>query len=176
MEHCFLCFDGGARPNPGYGGAGFVIYDIVGHVVAKSATPVRMHPCTNNQAEYIALILGLREVARRNPDRVSVRGDSKLVIEQMRGNYKVTSRKLAGLYDTAKELADSLHYVDFGHVSRSQNTCADSLRAELSTKGESGRIEDIPVAALRRYAVMPLLQGPTCGYDPRALADDPSLD
>ena len=93
---------------------------------------------TNNVAEYLALIEGLTAVADWKPDRVEVFLDSKLVVEQMRGAYRVKNAALAPLYARASKLAADLPAVEFRHVAREKNKGADALanRAIDEWKGE----------------------------------------
>jgi probable phosphoglycerate mutase len=82
---------------------------------------------TNNVAEYRALIAGL-EAAREFPARaVEVRGDSKLVIEQVRGAWKVRQAHLRPLVDDVRRLLADYDTVALVHVPREQNTDADLL-------------------------------------------------
>ncbi len=120
--------DGGARGNPGPAAIGAVVLD-------PSTTPptrlAEVSECigstTNNVAEYQALIAGL-EAAREFPARkVTVRADSLLVIEQLRGKWKVKQAHLRPLHSRALGLLDDYEEVDLGHVPREQNTEADAL-------------------------------------------------
>ena len=83
---------------------------------------------TNNEAEYQALIDGLKAVAEWNPDRVEIYLDSKLVVEQVKGSYRVKKPELQPLYQQVKELlggfADS---PEIKHVERENNRGADKL-------------------------------------------------
>ena len=86
-ETITINFDGGSRGNPGPAGIGVVLS-------AEDGTPLvtlgkYIGSATNNVAEYIALILGLREAAKLGATKIHVRGDSELVIKQMRGEYRV---------------------------------------------------------------------------------------
>lgn len=82
---------------------------------------------TNNQAEYRALIEGLRSVARHNPDVVTVRMDSELVVKQMNGQYRVRSPELLPLYVEALEAVSNLPHVTFEYIPRERNPGADQL-------------------------------------------------
>jgi ribonuclease HI len=120
--------DGGARGNPGPAAIGAVVLD-------PSTTPptrlAEVSECigstTNNVAEYQAVIAGL-EAAREFPARkVTVRADSLLVIEQLRGKWRVKQAHLRPLHSRALGLLDDYEEVDLGHVPREQNTEADAL-------------------------------------------------
>ena len=78
-------------------------------------------------AEYLALIEGLTAVSVWAPDRVEVYLDSKLVVEQVRGNYRVKNAALAPLHTRALELISALPEVEIRHVERERNRGADAL-------------------------------------------------
>ena len=82
---------------------------------------------TNNEAEYLALIEGLKAVAEWKPDRVEVFLDSKLVAEQVQGRYKVKKAELQPLHKQAMELLAGLGEVAISHVEREKNRGADAL-------------------------------------------------
>lgn len=83
---------------------------------------------TNNQAEYHALIDGLKAVADWKPDKLDVYLDSKLVVEQMNGKWRVKEPELKELHRQAIELLKPFgDRVSIRHVDRSQNKGADKL-------------------------------------------------
>jgi ribonuclease HI len=82
---------------------------------------------TNNEAEYLALIEGLKAIAEWKPDRLEIYLDSNLVVEQIKGKYKVKKPALQPLYKHAKELLDGLGEVVISHVEREKNRGADAL-------------------------------------------------
>jgi ribonuclease HI len=82
---------------------------------------------TNNEAEYQALIDGLMAVTEWEPDRLEVYLDSKLVVEQMNGSYRVKKPELLPLYKEAKELLGRFENVEIKHVERENNRGADKL-------------------------------------------------
>ena len=118
-------FDGGARSNPGPAGYGVFIVDDHGAVMAELYEPLGI--ATNNVAEYRGLIAALQWAADRELKQVTVKGDSQLIIEQMRGNYKVKHEGLKPLYLRARLLVMQIGDVRFEHVRREQNTEADRL-------------------------------------------------
>ena len=120
--------DGASRGNPGHAAAGVVIQSEDGELLARGKTYLGI--ITNNQAEYRALILGLRAVARYNPSVVHVYMDSELVTRQMTGQYRVKDEALRPLYEEARELARKLPTVTFEHVLRGKNALADALANE----------------------------------------------
>ena len=127
-ERLVLHFDGGSRGNPGPAAIGAVVTDPGVEPPARLAS-VSEHigNATNNVAEYRALIAGL-EAARAFPARtVEVRGDSKLVIEQVRGAWKVKQAHLRPLLDDVRRLLVDYEHVTLTHVPRELNTDADLL-------------------------------------------------
>ena len=120
-----LYFDGCSKGNPGLGGAGAVLYKD-GEELWGSSQLVG-EKVTNNVAEYCGLIMGLQEVFTRNIKTVVVRGDSQLVIKQMKGEYKVKSSSLVEYYQQAKLLEKYFDKIVFEHVYRDKNKRADEL-------------------------------------------------
>jgi ribonuclease HI len=136
IRELILYFDGSADPNPGMGGAGAVLYtmgDPMGERCFEVATRIKY--CTNNEAEYQALISGLRMVLQFIPSarRLIIRGDSQLVIRQLKGEYRVGSANLRSLYDMVRQIEEELrvsHRVDvieYEWVERGRNERADRL-------------------------------------------------
>jgi ribonuclease HI len=120
-----LYFDGCSKGNPGLGGAGAVLYKD-GEEIWGSSQLVG-EKVTNNVAEYIGLIMGLKEVYTRQIKNIIVRGDSQLVIKQMKGEYKVKSSNLVEYYQQAKLLEKHVGNIVFEHVYRDKNKRADEL-------------------------------------------------
>ncbi|XP_068323297.1 uncharacterized protein [Pyrus communis] len=83
--------------------------------------------CTNNQAEYEALIIGLHVLHDLLVSRVLVLGDSELVINQLNGMFRCMSCTLASYHMVATYLAESFERITFEHISRIHNTDADEL-------------------------------------------------
>ncbi|GAB6066304.1 ribonuclease HI family protein [Aquifex pyrophilus] len=121
-----LYFDGASKGNPGRSGIGAVL--VVGNRKYTFKMPVGEK--TNNQAEYLALIAGMLLAKRKKVRELTVRGDSKLVINQMRGSFKVNDEKLMKLYRKAKELEKSFKKVSYEWVKREENKEADRLANE----------------------------------------------
>ena len=120
-----LYFDGCSKGNPGHSGIGAVIYKH-GVECWFSCKYVGNH-VTNNEAEYLALILGLENALKKNITSLSVCGDSMLIINQVNGIYQVKHPKLIALHDRATALAQQFDYVEFNHVYRADNKRADQL-------------------------------------------------
>ena len=119
-----LYADGGSRGNPGPSATGFVILDMQDKLVVKKGTYIGI--TTNNQAEYQALKAGLEEARRMRVQIVHVYMDSLLVINQMRGIFKVKNRDLWPIHASIKETAASFKKVNYTHVPRQFNKLADA--------------------------------------------------
>src|SRR3982751_1687450 len=100
-ETLTLEFDGGSRGNPGPAGIGVVVRAADGTPLVTLGRFIGR--ATNNVAEYTALIPAPREPARLGPRRVVVRGDSELIIKQLRGEYRVKHPDMKVLYDQARQ-------------------------------------------------------------------------
>jgi ribonuclease HI len=120
-----LFTDGAARGNPGPAGLGLVLEDEEGMRLWGGHRYVGT--ATNNQAEYLALIEGLQEAARWNPDRLEVYMDSQLVVEQLAGRYRVKNPDLRPLHARALALLGSFRDSVVRHVPREKNRGADAL-------------------------------------------------
>lgn len=117
--------DGGARGNPGPAGYGAYIVDAAGDVLAELHGP--LGKTTNNVAEYNGLLAALRWALDHGHARVHVRADSLLLVEQMRGNYRVRNQGLVPLHQEAQRLAGQVGVVTYEHVRRELNKDADRL-------------------------------------------------
>ena len=118
-------FDGGARGNPGPAGYGVHIVDDQGNVLSEQHGSLGV--ATNNVAEYHGLIAALQWAVEHDLKSLTVRGDSQLIVEQMRGNYRVKHEGLKPLYLQARMLVMQIGDVRFEHVRREQNRDADRL-------------------------------------------------
>ena len=118
-------FDGGARGNPGPAGFGVYIVDDGGQVLAEIAEGIGV--ATNNVAEYRGLLAALGWAVEHGVTALHVRGDSLLLVQQMRGIYRVKNEGLLPLYREARHLCARIGPVTFEHVPRDQNKQADRL-------------------------------------------------
>jgi len=168
--------DGGSRGNPGPAGYGAVVRDAdTGEVLAERAGSIGR--ATNNVAEYQGLIAGLGAAAGLDPASTDVRMDSKLVVEQMSGRWKVRHPDLAPLHAEASRLARALGGVRFGWIPRERNTYADRLANEAMDAAAAGRewtrregAEDRPGAVDPTAADAPAGRGwPVSGEPPTTL-------
>ncbi len=122
----FLLFtDGGSRGNPGPSGAGAVLCQPDGAVVAKAQK--FLGAGTNNEAEYAALILGLELALENGATDLSVFMDSKLVAAQMSGDWKIKKPEMRALWERAQLLAQKFSKINFRQIPRERNTAADAL-------------------------------------------------
>ena len=119
-----LNFDGASKGNPGLSGAGMVIYKN-GEEIWSSHKFIGYK--TNNQAEYSALILGMKGALSLGIKCISVLGDSLLVINQVNGIYKVKAECLHALYKETQALRTEFDFIEFNHVYRENNKRADEL-------------------------------------------------
>jgi ribonuclease HI len=94
---------------------------------------------TNNQAEYLALIEGLRKAAEWSPDRLEVYLDSQLVAEQLAGRYRVKNADLRPLHREAVSLLAAFPSSTVTHVLREKNRGADALANKAIDEQEKGR-------------------------------------
>ncbi|HEX8763182.1 MAG TPA: reverse transcriptase-like protein [Candidatus Saccharimonadales bacterium] len=115
--------DGGSRGNPGPSASGFVILNLDDQVVVKEG--IYLGVTTNNQAEYQALKLGLEEARRMGIQEISVYMDSLLVINQMKGIFKVKNRDLWPIHEAIKQIATGFKHITYTHVPRELNKLAD---------------------------------------------------
>jgi ribonuclease HI/pterin-4a-carbinolamine dehydratase len=124
-----LYADGGSRGNPGPSSSGFVLLDMDDSVIHKGGLYLGI--TTNNQAEYTALKLGLEEAKKRGVQEVHVFMDSLLVINQMKGIFKVKNRDLWPIHDAIRTICKDFKKVTFQHVPRELNKLADGMVNEI---------------------------------------------
>lgn len=151
-ETLTLQFDGGSRGNPGPAGIGVV-------VSAADGTPLVtlgrfIGRATNNVAEYRALITAMQEAKKLGAKRVVIRGDSELVIKQMRGEYRVKNPDMKVLYDEAQAIIRTFETAQITHNLRHKNEIADGLankamdrRADVTEIDASPSVEAAPEPA-----------------------------
>jgi ribonuclease HI len=117
--------DGAARGNPGPAGAGAVLTDAKGNVLARLGHFLGRQ--TNNVAEYQGLILGLRRAQEMGAREVEVRADSQLMIRQLAGQYAVRNAALKPLHAEALRLLRGFARYGLQHIPREQNSLADEM-------------------------------------------------
>lgn len=118
--------DGGSRGNPGIAGSGTVIYDGARQKILKEMAYV-VGKATNNVAEYHSVINGLRAAKEMGATEVEVYMDSKLVVEQMSGRWKIKHPDMAALAKEAQALVCEIGQVSFQWIPRKDNARADAL-------------------------------------------------
>ena len=118
-------FDGGSRGNPGPAGVGVVLRTADGTSLLTLGRFIGH--ATSNVAEYRALILGLQEARKLGIRKVAIRGDSELIIKQMRGEYRVKHPALRDLYEEAQYLYHQFDEARIDHNLRHKNETADHL-------------------------------------------------
>ncbi|MYS65278.1 reverse transcriptase-like protein, partial [Streptomyces sp. SID5473] len=130
--------DGGSRGNPGPAGYGAVVLDpVTGETLAEAAEYIGV--ATNNVAEYKGLIAGLRAARDIAPDAsVRVRMDSKLVVEQMSGRWKIKHPDMKPLAAEAARIFPR-SAVTYEWIPREQNKHADRLANEAMDAGKRGK-------------------------------------
>jgi ribonuclease HI len=124
-RHLIVNCDGAARGNPGPAGIGVVIADEDGEVLDEIAEGIGV--ATNNVAEYRAAIAGLSRAAALGADEVLLRSDSRLLVEQLAGRFRVKNPTLLRLHQEARALARGFRSVRYEHVPRERNKEADLL-------------------------------------------------
>ncbi len=117
--------DGMAEPNPGVGTFGFVVYRERERLKEESA--VVGENVTNNYAEYEGLIHALRYLARYRGQKIVIRSDSKLLVNQMKGDWKVKKGQYLEKYHEAARLAQRFKSLEFEWIPRERNEEADRL-------------------------------------------------
>jgi len=120
-----LYADGGSRGNPGPSAGGFVLFDSNDNIIEESGKYLGL--TTNNQAEYHSLKGGMEAAVRLGIRSLDVYMDSLLVVNQMKGVYKIRNRDLWPIHHAIKELLPKFESVHFHHIPRELNKHADSL-------------------------------------------------
>lgn len=119
-----LYTDGGARGNPGPAGIGYVLTLEDGREMTGQEY---IGTATNNQAEYKALLAGMKRASDEGVQELECKLDSELVVRQMTGEYRIKDVDLKPLAEQVKTLAAAFTQVSFGHVRREHNKQADTL-------------------------------------------------
>lgn len=120
-----LYVDGASRGNPGQAGAGVSIRDPGGEKVIEVSRYLGHR--TNNEAEYEALLLGLREAKRIGAKTIRIYTDSELIERQIKGTYRVKEIRLRRLYQKVLKLLGGFTRVEIEAIPREENKEADLL-------------------------------------------------
>jgi broad specificity phosphatase PhoE/ribonuclease HI len=162
--------DGGSRGNPGPAGFGCVVWSVDrGTVLAEHKQFIGT--ATNNVAEYRGLIAGLEEARRLGADEVAVSMDSKLVVEQMSGRWKVKNVGLAELHQQARALASTFTVVSYAWIPRERNKHADRLANEAMDGASDAGWQPEPAPAVAADPPAPGFSHPA----PEAVAVPPAV-
>ena len=120
-----LFSDGASRGNPGHAGAGIAIQDEKGNELVGASQ--YLGQCTNNEAEYRALLFGLEKCAEFGSGSLKIHLDSELIVKQIRGEYKVKHPNLKLLYQKTIQKLSIFASFSITHVRREKNSRADEL-------------------------------------------------
>lgn len=134
--------DGGSRGNPGPAGYGAVVF-TADHAAILAERKEAIGKTTNNVAEYRGLIAGLEAAAAQGATEVAVSMDSKLVVEQMSGRWRVKHPDLIELQRRAAALAAGFDHVSYSWIPRARNSHADRLANE-AMDAAAEVVEDAP--------------------------------
>ena len=118
--------DGASLGNPGPAGVGILLLDSAdGAEILRISIPIGN--CTNNIAEYTALLEALKKAKELNAEQIEIRSDSQLLVRQMNGEYKIKNSAIAKLAVKAYQLLASFKSYRFVHIGREHNGVADHL-------------------------------------------------
>lgn len=133
MEKVIINTDGASRGNPGPAAAAYIIYDQDDKILLQEGEFLGL--TTNNAAEYSAVKKALEAVlnylSERLPAQAEIRSDSRLVVEQLSGRFKIKDDKLKDFYQKIKPLELKIGQVFYRYVPREENKRADSLANEV---------------------------------------------
>ncbi|XP_020270743.1 uncharacterized protein LOC109845905 [Asparagus officinalis] len=141
VEAWQMFFDGTSRVGTSGSivvGVGVVLTSLPNHVLPRAFSLTE--PCTNNLAEYNALLIGLELARELEIKHLEAYGDSQLIVKQMTGEYEVRNDDLILLHKAATKLVESFESFHIEHVLRSKNTHTDalaSLAANLAQPSET---------------------------------------
>lgn len=160
--------DGGSRGNPGPAGYGAVVLDATAQQVLAEVYD-SLGVTTNNVAEYRGLLAGLTAARELGATEVEARLDSKLVVEQMSGRWKIKQPPLRDLAESVRAVEREFDAVDYVWVPRAQNARADAL-ANKAMDGDSHPTVDPASGPEPKTPVVerPATAGPD-GAEPEAL-------
>ena len=134
--------DGASRGNPGPAAYGVVIRNPRGETIARMKKYIgRM---TNNVAEYYALIAALDYAQSHGIRALRLESDSELLVNQMRGSYKVKSADLQPLFERAKKMSQAFASFRIDHVYREKNSEADKLANEALDETSGAKPAAVP--------------------------------
>lgn len=126
-------FDGACRGNPGGKSAGAAVlffHDPDGRLASTLTAHGKVFHGTNNEAEWQGLLAGLHQALKVGVKHLTIRGDSKLVVEQVRGNWRVKTEHLKPLHGEAMALLENFDSWQISWVPREHNSIADRASNE----------------------------------------------
>lgn len=135
MEELLLYSDGGSRNNPGPAAAGWLVKNKEGELLKKGGR--FLGQATNNEAEYQALIEGLKEALNLEPQSLTCFLDSSLVVNQLNGTFKIKEARLKELVFKVKSLEKNFEEVYYQYIPREQNKEADEIVNQILNRNES---------------------------------------
>ncbi len=145
MKRLIIYGDGGSRGNPGPAAIGVVVCNKKGEVIKKYSQ--YLGEFTNNEAEYQAVIFGLKKVKalygkkEAKNSEIEVRSDSELLVKQLQGKYKILDSKIQPLFLKVWNLKIDFKKVKFIFISRQENQEADRLVNEaLDAQSKSQKL------------------------------------
>jgi len=124
-----IFIDGASVGNPGKSGIGYVIYEN-NALIKKNSVYLGIQ--SNNFAEYMALVFSLAEALSMQKNEVKIFSDSKLICEQINGNFKVKNKNIYALFILAKNLISKLDKFSITHINREKNKEADKLAKQAT--------------------------------------------
>ncbi|MEV0357929.1 bifunctional RNase H/acid phosphatase [Nocardia sp. NPDC050697] len=165
--------DGGSRGNPGPAGYGAVVFDAErAEVLAERRASIGI--ATNNVAEYRGLIAGLEAAVELGAARVEVRMDSKLVVEQLSGRWKVKHVAMIPLAEEARGLVAKFDSVTFTWIPRARNSHADRLANEAMDAAAGAEVPPLAAAGSAAAQAAPAKAAADAPPTGRTVADDAS--
>lgn len=139
-SECYLLqFDGMAQPNPGEASGGAIIYSLDRYTLYETGEYIKH--ATNNIAEYMGLIIGLRLALEKGFTKLLVEGDSQLIIFQTQGKWKVTNDNLKKYNKDVCNLVSQFDFLAIRHIRRELNNEADRITKETIKSKETFLIE-----------------------------------
>lgn len=116
-------FDGGSQPNPGPSAIGY----IVESTNWREERSAHIGESTNNKAEYHALIQALNLAVENDCEHVTAKGDSELIVNQVRGDYDVNNDDLRELHKRVRRLVSNFESFEIEYTPREENSEAHKL-------------------------------------------------
>lgn len=130
LDTNFVLFtDGGSRGNPGPAAAGIFLCTTNKSFIKEIG--VYLGEGTNNEAEYKALVIGLKTALKYGAENLTCFLDSELIVKQLNGVYKMKNERLKVFFDEIKTLEKGFEMVNYKHIPREKNKKADNLVNEV---------------------------------------------